>query len=77
MRGEHGHRACRHFVELVNENGAAGAQILDHVAVMHDFMPHIDRRAELDEGALHDVDGALHAGAKAAWLRQDHANRFW
>ena len=35
----------RHFAEFLDENGALGAQALDHVAVMHDFVTDIDRGA--------------------------------
>jgi hypothetical protein len=38
---------------------------------VHDLVPHVDRRAELGEGTLDDLDRAIHACAKAAWLRQD------
>ena len=47
MRGKH-HRmlAIRHFRQFLDENRALALQPFDHIAIMHDFMPHIDGRAE-------------------------------
>ena len=42
------------------------AQPLDHVAVVHDFVTHVDRRAEQLDRTLDDVDGAIDAGTEAA-----------
>ena len=40
-------------------------------------MAHVDRRAEELDGALDDVDGAVHAGAEAAGIgEQDLHARF-
>ena len=72
--GEDGHRAGRDLVQFVDEHRAAGAQILDDMAVVHDFVTHIDRRAVFLQRALDDLDGPLHAGAEAAGLGQDDAD---
>ena len=72
--GEDGHRAGRDFVQLVDEHRAAGAQILDHVAVVHDLVTHIDRRAVFLQRPLDDFDRPLDAGAEAAGLGQDDAD---
>ncbi len=45
-------------------------QALDHVFVVHDLVPDIDRRAVLLQRALDDLDGTHDARAKAARLRQ-------
>ena len=42
---EHRHGAGRYLIQLIDEHGAAGAQVLDHMAVVDDLMPDIDRRA--------------------------------
>ena len=39
---------------------------VDDVAVMHDFVPDIDRRPKALQRRLDDVDRAHHAGAKTA-----------
>ena len=54
------------FVEFFNEHGALGAQAVDHKAVMHDFVTHVDWRAEAHQGSFDDLDGPLDAGAEAA-----------
>jgi hypothetical protein len=33
---------------------------------MHDFVPHIDRRAPFLQGQFNDLDRTVNAGAKAA-----------
>ncbi len=42
------------------------AEVVDDVAVVHDFVAHVDRRAVLLERALDDGDRAIDAGAEAA-----------
>jgi len=49
-----------------------GAQVGDDVRVVHDLVTHVDRRAVLDERALDDLDGAIHAGTETARLGQQH-----
>jgi hypothetical protein len=73
--GEHGHGTVRHLIQLIDEHGATGAQILDHMAVMHNFVAHINRRAKFDQRAFHDVDRALHPGAEPAGLSQYDTHR--
>ncbi len=46
VRGEDHRGAVRHLVEFLDEHRALGAQAVDHVAVVHHFVPHVDRRAE-------------------------------
>ena len=77
VRGENDRGAVGHLVELVDEHRAELAQTLDHVHVVHHFVPHVDRRAEQPDGALDDVDGAIDAGAETAGIgEQDlHALR--
>ena len=70
---EHRHRAGRDFVELVDEHRPAGAQVLDHVPVVHDLVTDIDRRPVFLERALDDLDRPLHAGAEPARLGQNDA----
>jgi hypothetical protein len=37
---------------------------------MYDFMTHINRRAVQGQSALHDLDGAVNACAKTAWISE-------
>jgi hypothetical protein len=62
--------AGRHLVQLLDEDGALGLEVVDHKGVVHDLVAHIDGRAELGQRPLHDLDGAIHPGAKAARLGQ-------
>ena len=61
-----------HVVQLFDEDGALGFQVIDHVGVVHDFVAHIDGRAEFGQRALHDFNGPVHARAKAARRGQQH-----
>ena len=72
--GEDGHRAGGDLVQFVDEHGAAGAQILHHVAVVHDFVTDIDRRAVFLQRPLDDFDRPLDTGTKTARLGQDDAD---
>src|SRR6185503_12329873 len=68
---ENRHAAGRDFSELVDEMRALGAQSLDHMPVMDDLVPDIDRGSVFLECALDDFDRALDAGAKPSWLGQN------
>ena len=71
VRAEDHGRAVGHFVELVDEHRAALAQIVDDEAVVHDFVAHVDRRAERFERALDDLDRAVDAGAETAGIGEE------
>ena len=55
-----------HLVQLVDADGALGAQRFHHVPVVHDLTAHVDGRAADRQRQLDDVDGALDARAEAA-----------
>ena len=61
---------------FLDEHRALGLQAFDHVLVVHDLVPHIDRRAVFLQRALDDLDRAHHAGAETARLGQNdlHGN---
>ncbi len=78
--------AGRNFVQLFDEHGTLLPQSIDHIFVMHDRMPHIDRSAVFLERQLDDLDRAIHPGAEPArgakrdielWLGHIHADAFW
>ncbi|MNY51145.1 hypothetical protein D3C86_1867090 [compost metagenome] len=66
MGAEDDDDVVRYLVQFLDEDGAAGAQVLDHELVVHHFMAHVDRRAEHFQGAIDDLDRAVDAGAEAA-----------
>ena len=73
VRGKNHRRVVvGNFVEFLDENRALGLQALDHVAVMHDLVAHIDRRAVDGERLFDRFDGAHHPRAKAARRAQQH-----
>ena len=72
VRTENGDRPGGHFRQVLDETRALRAQGLDDMAVVHDFMPDIDRRAKLCQRLLDDVDGPDYAGAEPARLRKHH-----
>ena len=73
MGAEDRDRAGRDLVDLVDELRPLGAQSLDDVAVVHDLMPHIDRRPIFLQGALDDLDRAFDPGTEPAGLGQHHS----
>ncbi len=61
------HRAIiRHFVQFFDKDSAQIPQSIDDKFVVHDFVPHIDRRAPFLQRHFHDLDRPVHACAKAA-----------
>ena len=65
--GREDHRpVVGNLVELVDEHRAQLAQAIDDEAVVDDLVADIDRRAELLERQLDDLDRAVDAGAKSA-----------
>ena len=65
------------FGEFLDEDRALGLQALDHVAVVHDLVADIDRRAIALERLLDRIDRPHHAGAEAARrAEQDLQRRF-
>ena len=76
MGGEHhGPVAVRDLVQLLDEDGALGLQVIHHELVVHDLVAHIDRRAVEGERPLHDVDRPHHPGAEAPGCREQDGER--
>src|SRR3546814_18977276 len=59
------------FVQLLDEDRAALLEVVDHVAVEHDFVAHVDRRAERLDRTLDDHDRTVDAGAATAGIGAD------
>ena len=74
MGAEHRHRAVGHFVQLLDEARALVLERVDHMAVVHDLVAHIDRLAVFLERPLDDVDRPHDAGAKAARLGKNDSH---
>jgi hypothetical protein len=67
---EYGDRQRRHLRQILNEDRAFVLQAFDHVFIVDDLMPDIDRRTIFLECALDDLDCTYHARAKSAGLRK-------
>ena len=64
------HRAeLFNVVQLINKNRATRLEALDDKAIVDDFVAHVDRRAELIERILDNLNRAIHAGAEPARVR--------
>jgi len=61
-------RARRNVGEVLDEDRAFALEIVDDVGVVDDLVADVDRRAELVERALDDLDRAIDARAEAARL---------
>src|SRR5262245_3159264 len=72
MRTEDRDGVRRHFGKLFDEPGAARLQRTDDPFVVHDFVPHVDRRPILVERTLDNFNRTYDAGAEAARLRQNN-----
>ena len=73
MGGDHEHALLGDLVDLVDEDRSQPFEALHDVAVVDDLLAHVDGRPVALEGALHDVDGALDAGAERAGPGQGDA----
>src|SRR6185312_15834930 len=75
VRAEDRYAVGRNFGEPFDENRTARFQRVDHPFVVHDLVPHVDRRPVFIERALDDLDGAHDTGAEAAWLGENDFHR--
>jgi hypothetical protein len=64
-----------HFGQFLDEYRALGLEVVDDEGVVHDFVAHVDRRAEFFQRALDDGDGAVDAGAEAARIGKQDGGR--
>ena len=64
MGAEYGHGPFRHLLEFVDENSPLGAQAIDDMLVVHDFMAHINRSAEFLNRRFDNADGAIDASTE-------------
>ena len=62
--------SLRHLGEVLDEDRPLALQLLDHVAVVHDLVTHVDRGAVAPQRLLDHPDRAVDAGAEAARARR-------
>ena len=61
---QHERGAGRHLVDVVDEDHALGAELVDHVPVVDDLVVAVDRRLEDPDHPGQGLDGLLHPGAE-------------
>ena len=66
MRGKDHRAVIGAVVQFLDKDRPFGAQVLDHIAVVDDLMPHIDRGAPFLDRHLDDLDRPVHPGAETA-----------
>jgi len=66
VSGEHHRPVVGTLLQLLDEHRPYRAQAVDHMAVVHDLVAHIDRRAVLLDRPFDDLDRAVDPGAKTA-----------
>ena len=65
--GTENHRiSCGNLTQFLNKHCPFAAQIIADEFVVHHLMPHVDRRPEFFQGALHNGDGAFDASTETA-----------
>jgi hypothetical protein len=67
MRRKDDRAVGRAIGQFLHKHGPFGAQVIDDVFVMHNLVPHIDGCAPFFQGEFDDLDGPVHARAKATW----------
>ena len=75
VRRQDEHRALRRVALVLHEHGALGLEVPDHVDVVHDLLPDVDRRPIDAQGSLNRVHGALHSRAVATGPGEEDASR--
>ena len=64
--------AIGNLVQFLDENRPPGTQIVHDVPVMDHFVAYVDGGTVEFQGALDDLDGAIHAGTETARIgKQD------
>src|SRR5262249_45266300 len=67
-------RVLRNFVDVIDEDDAALLESLDHVAIVHDFVIDVNRRAEQFKNLFQAVDGHVDTGAKPARVGENDSH---
>ncbi|MNL38145.1 hypothetical protein D3C87_1603390 [compost metagenome] len=76
VRGENQDRAVGHFADLLDKDRSALTQAFNHIAVVHHFVTHINRRAVDFQRVFNNADSAVNAGAKTARVSQQDLHLF-
>src|SRR5690606_37719568 len=74
VRAEDHGGAVRHLVEFFHKHRAALLEVIHDKTVVDDFMPHVDRGAEILQRALHDLDGTVHTGTETTRIGEQNVH---
>src|SRR6202011_4420681 len=64
-----------HLLEFFDEHRTDGAHAVHHVFVVNPLMAYVDGRAEQVDGALHDVDRPIDAGAESTRIGEKYLHQ--
>jgi len=66
-----------YFVQLLDEYRSLVPKLVDDILVVYNFMADINGRTMQFNGALDDLDGAIHAGTKSPGVCQNYLPRLY
>src|SRR6185312_17248867 len=69
-------RSFRDLIQFIDEDRALLRQIVHNIAVMHNLLAYIDRRAKRLQRDPYHVDRAYNSSAEAAWLEKEDSFSF-
>jgi hypothetical protein len=75
MRAEDNGRTCRHIVEFFHKYGTESTQTIDHIAIVHDFVAHIDRSTEQFDCTLDDLNRAFDTSTESARISEMNSHQ--
>jgi hypothetical protein len=64
------------LIDAIHKDRTLGDQFFDHVAVVNDFLPDVDGRAEGLQCDTNDIYGTDHTGTEASRFEEEEGLRF-
>jgi hypothetical protein len=64
MGGKHHRAVIRAFVQFIYKDRAQTLKVLNYMAIMDNFVAHINGGAKLLDGLFNNLYGPVHTGAK-------------
>ena len=66
MRTKNKNHIVGHITQGFYENSPSVSQVVDDMPIVHNFMPHIDRRSIKFKGSLYNFYSSINASAKTS-----------
>ena len=77
MSAEHHGGVLGHIGNVIDKDGAATAEVADHVLVVHDLVIHVDRTIAPDiQKLIDDIDGHVYTGTETSGIGQNQLHRW-